>query len=300
MRISTSGFFQTALNQMLGKQSALSHTQQQLASGKKLLTPADNPPGAAQALRIDNKINVYEQYQENIMHAESRLFEEESVTGTVINHLQRVRELTVQGLNGSLGLPERNSIAFEVEGLLNEIVALANSTDASGEFLFAGYQGGDAPFSHDGLGNFSYTGDDGERSLRINDSSYVQTNDSGNAVFNNVVFSGGGVRSVFATVYDVMSDLRANTPNSVSLTDLDNAIDHLGAIRAEVGARLNVLESAADLNASVIYRLSVDLSQVRDLDYAEAISRFTQQSTALEASQKAFLKIQDLSLFKYI
>ncbi len=300
MRISTAGFFQNALAQMLNRQKSLSYTQQQLASGTKLLSPSDNPPAAAQRLRLDTQLKVYDQYNSNISHAQSHLAEEESVLSTTINHLQRVRELTVQGLNGTLGLQERTSISFEVEGLMNEIVSLANSTDATGDYLFAGYQGNTVPFSHDGVGNFTYAGDDGERNVRINDTSYVQTNDSGSAVFNNIAFSGGGQQSVFRTVYTVMSDLRANTPSSTSLTDLDNAIDHLSGARAKIGARLNILDSTSDQNSAVAQRLKQDLSEIQDLDYAEAITRFTLQSTALEASQKAYLQIQNLSLFNLL
>ncbi len=300
MRISTSGFFQMALSQMLNKQRDLSITQQQLASGNRLLSPSDDPPAAAQRIRLDNQINAYSQYQRNIDHAQSRLVQSESVLGSAIGYLQRVRELAIQGMNDSLSAQQRASIAFEVDGLLQESMALANGTDAAGEFLYSGFQGKTTPVVQTAPGVFSYAGDDGERSLRIDDSSYVQTNDGGADVFFKVPAAAGGQQDIFTTIYTVANNLRANAPSSVSLTDLDNAIGHLSSKQAEIGARLNVLDNATDLNGSVAARLTVDISKIQDLDYAEAVTRFTAQSTALEASQKAFLQIQDLSLFKYL
>jgi flagellar hook-associated protein 3 FlgL len=84
---------------------------------------------------------------------------------------------------------------------------------------------------------------------------------------------------------------------SSSLANLDNAQSRILEVRAEVGARLNTVESTRDFLADSALLTEGVLSEIRDLDYAEAISRFTQQNTVLQAAQQSFARITQLSLF---
>jgi flagellar hook-associated protein 3 FlgL len=84
------------------------------------------------------------------------------------------------------------------------------------------------------------------------------------------------------------------------LADLDNALAHLIDVRGEIGARVRALDQQESLNADFAVHLSSTLSSVRDLDYAEALSRLSQELFGLEAAQQAFARAQNLSLFKYL
>jgi len=84
------------------------------------------------------------------------------------------------------------------------------------------------------------------------------------------------------------------------LADLDGAIAHTIDVRGEIGARVRALDQQEALNADFTVHLNTTLSAVRDLDYAEALSRLSQQLFGLDAAQQAFARVQNLSLFKYL
>ena len=84
------------------------------------------------------------------------------------------------------------------------------------------------------------------------------------------------------------------------LADLDNALSHMIDARGEIGARVRALDQQEGLNADFALHLNTTLSAVRDLDYAEAMSRLSQELFGLDAAQQAFARAQNLSLFRYL
>ena len=195
MRISTNELFRQGTGAILEQQAKLSKTQLQLASGQRILTPADDPAGAVRALMLGQTIEVTRQFQLNADVATARLGLEDRVLEGVTNALQRVRELAVQGNNQALGTEDRAAIAVELRQRLDELVGLANTQDANGEYLFAGYQGQTQPFARSASGAVVYSGDQGQRHLQIGPDRQVAVGDSGRDVF--MAIRGGNGR--FAT-----------------------------------------------------------------------------------------------------
>lgn len=118
-------------------------------------------------------------------------------------------------------------------------------------------------------------------------------------------------RDVFATLDRLIAAIEAPAGNPADraklhsnvgqrLTDLDNALAHMSDVRGEIGARVRALDQQESLNADFALHLNTTLSKVRDLDYAEALSRLSQELFGLDAAQQAFARAQNLSLFKYI
>jgi flagellar hook-associated protein 3 FlgL len=118
-------------------------------------------------------------------------------------------------------------------------------------------------------------------------------------------------RDLFATLDRVIAAIdapaaspagRAQMHSNIgqSLADIDNALAHVIDVRGEIGARVRALDQQESLNAEFSVHLNTTLSEVRDLDYAEALSRLSQQLFGLDAAQQAFARAQNLSLFKYI
>lgn len=300
MRLSTSQIFQQAVTAMQNKQTELAKTQLQLATGEKILAPSDDPAAATRILDLNHVIDTTTQYQRNADFAETRLSLEETVLSDVGDLLQRARELSVRANNDTLSAGDRKAIAVEIRTNIDALVQLANSKDAAGEYLFSGFQTNTEPFSDDGLGNFNYAGDQGQRSLQIGAKRQVTVGDSGDAVFMKVDDGAGGVGSIFETLHDFMTDLEANAPSTITLTRLDSAIDTVLNTRSSIGARMNTIENQKNANDSFSLLLQENRSELEDLDYAEAVSRFEQQLLALQASQQTFVKIEGLSLFNYL
>ncbi len=306
MRISTAQMQTQAVDAMLDRQRELGHTQQQLATGKRILSPADDVIGATQVVALQQNIDSIAQFQENAGAAESRLRTEENALTQTINILQRSRELAIQGNNGSMSAENRRAIAAELRENLAATLSLANTVDGNGEYLFAGFNVGTPPFNQvenpvgSGQYDFNYTGDNGQRNIQVGATRQVPVGDPGDEVFVNVPRSGGGTQNLFDSLEQLALNFESNTADLTAADDLLKAIDHLDGFRAKVGARMNAIDSHRAFNADMQVETEKRLSEVRDLDYAEAISRMNLQMASLEAAQKSFSRIQNLSLFNYL
>jgi len=300
MRIGTLHMFRQGINSIIDQQSKLFETQNQLATGKRINSPSDDPTGAAQLVGLSESSKITAQYQDNILAARTRLELEETALGSVGETLQRVRELTIQALNDTNNAMDRAAIAAEVRQLADEVIGLANRKDGNGQFMFAGFQVLTTPFSEAPPGTFTYNGDQGQRQIQIGSARQIADGDSGQAVFMDIPDGGGGFESIFATLETLASDLEANTPNGASLDQLDNAMNQFLGFRASIGARLNALDSQEKINVTMLIQLEKTRSVIEDLDYAEAASRLSRESVTLQAAQQAFVKVQNLNLFNYI
>jgi len=292
--------FQGGLNSMLDQQARVYKTQLQLGTGKQFASPADNPTAAAQVLGLNETLSITGQYKANITAAASRLELSDTALGTAVNVLQRARELAVRGLNGSLGADERRMVAQEVRQLGNEMMALANSQDGNGDYMYAGSRVQGAPFSDNGSGTFSYAGDQVQRQIQIGAGRQIAVGDSGLDVFMKVPSTAGGYEDVFSTLNTLATDLEANTPQLDSLAQLDNGMEHLLQVRASVGARLNSIDNQEEINSFLEVQLASVRSNVEDLDIAEAYSRLTQETLVLQSAQAAYSRVAGLSLFNYL
>lgn len=300
MRVSTAQLFEQRVSAMLTQQAQLSRTELQLSTGKRLVSPADDPAAALRNLQLEDRKSQNAQFIQNIDRAQGRLELEEGVLATGVDLLQRVRDLAVSALNATLNPADLQTIEVEVRSLLDGLVAAANTQNASGEFLFGGYQTANAPFADTGGGNVAYNGDQGQQHLQVSATRQLAVADNGADVFLAVPVSGGGTRSIFDVVNDFSNALAAGTPQSSTLTDIDAAMDRLLSVRAEVGSRLRAVDDQRDINESFGLVLEREQSDLVDLDYTEAISRFNRQLLAFQASEQVFAKVQNLSLFNFL
>lgn len=300
MRISSFQVFRQGVNSILDQQAQLYETQNQLSTGKRINSPSDDPISAARLIGLSESARTTEQYQENILTAQSRLELEEGALASVGDALLRVRELAVAGQNSTYGPDERNALALEVRQLAGEVLGLANRKQANGQFMFAGYQVQTVPFSETAPGVFSYAGDAGQRMIQVGPARQIADGDSGQAVFMDIPDGGGGFESVFATLETLASELEANVSNVGTIDQLDRAMEHLVGFRATTGARLNALESQQTINEALLLQLEVTRSGIEDLDYAEAASRLSHETITLQAAQQAFVRVQELNLFNFL
>lgn len=185
MRISTFWMQQSAVNAMLDQQAQVAHTQLQVSTGRRILAPSDDPAGAAQALSLSHADAANTQYQRNIDAANSRLGTEDQALSSVSDLIGRVRSLALEGVNGTLGADDRKNIATEIRQRLSQLVALANTRDSNGEYLFAGNATRTQPFVQSG-DVVSYLGDQGQRAIAIAPGQTIATGDPGSDVFQNI------------------------------------------------------------------------------------------------------------------
>lgn len=195
MRISTGMIFDSGLTSLGKLSSQLLQTQQQLSTGRKVLTPADDPVAAVGILQANQAIDLTQQYKKAHDNANSTLAFVESQLKSAGDVLSEARTLVVQAGNPGLSDADRKSIAVQLRASFEHLLGLANTQDASGQFVFAGYQGNVQPFAGTVESGVAYFGDDGQRALQVSSSQQVAVSDSGNRIFNRIA-SGNGVFSL--------------------------------------------------------------------------------------------------------
>ena len=191
MRLSTNTIHEQGVNTILKQQEALLHVQQQVSTGRRVLTPADDPTAAALALDVKQASALNTQYAENRTAAASQLGFAEGVLDGITNLIQNVQTAAVSAGNAAFSNADRLSIARELRGRFNELVGFANSSDATGQYLFSGFQGDTKPFSQTTTG-VQYNGDQGERLAQIGASRQIAANSSGTDLFERIK-NGNGV-----------------------------------------------------------------------------------------------------------
>ena len=399
MRISSIEQFQQGIDSILNQQAKLNQTQLQLATGKKVLKPSDDPAVATQLLNLSSLKANNLQYDRNINTALNELELQESVLASSGNVLQRVRELVIQANNATQGPQTREAIADEISNLADELLQLANTKSPSGEYIFAGYNSRTPAFAKSGAG-YIYQGDQGQRLLQVSEDTQLAVRDNGADVFQGMMTgdgrfllespesnTGDGLVKMSSTIdaisdnysitfiqanpgdpllysvsgedvgavatgtfaageainfngisieiagspvngdsYAINRSVRQDVFQSVqsiadallagggtaaqsskrvndlgqSISTMDQALEHLQSRRTIVGNRLQALDTRADENANGLLRLERQTSELNDLDFAEAVSRLNLQTTALQAAQQSYIKIQGLSLFNYL
>jgi flagellar hook-associated protein 3 FlgL len=261
MRVSTTQIFRNGIDSIQQNQVELSRTQQQLASGRRILSPSDDPAGAVQALQLRSSVDKVEQYQRNADMLTQRLQLSETTVGSVVSGLQRVRELALQGNDATQTAESRRYIAGEIRQALGELQQLANSKDANGEYIFAGLSSFTQPFVAGAGGQVEFQGDQGQRSLQISAVRQVPVGDSGFDVFmsvpngNGTFFvqddpgnSGTGVIDAGSLV-----DAGAWIPDTYTIEFGENSAGE--RIYQIVGAVTgNVLPASGDVDDAPVYR----------------------------------------------
>src|SRR5690606_33762817 len=129
MRISTQQMFGRGLDSMQDVNSQLQKTQMQISTGKRLLTPSDDPVASARIVQLNQELSLNKQYQSNIDMAENRLTMQDDLLGSINDVLHRVRELTTQAGNGALSVEDKNTIAAELRQRLDQVAGMMNSKD---------------------------------------------------------------------------------------------------------------------------------------------------------------------------
>jgi len=223
----------------------------------------------------------------------------EVTLSSVTELLQDVRTTAVAAGNGVLGDTERGFMATELSGRLEQLLGLANSRDAMGNYMFSGFQTDAPAFSKDASGVVSYVGDTGQRLIQVDASRQMSATAPGSTVFQ------GGGQDVFDTLNDLITLLKTpGMPTAADLgtakTRIDQALGNILTVRASVGTRLQELDALDYAGEDRDLQYSQTLSELQDLDYTKALTQLSQQQATLEAAQRTFVTVSGLSLFKFL
>jgi flagellar hook-associated protein 3 FlgL len=196
MRISSTTFHNDAVAQMDALQAELARTQQQLSTGLKIQSAADDPAGMAQVNQMNVEISASMQYVTNSNAAQTNLKLEEQALADASNVMQEANSLAVQANNSSLTAAQRQNIATALQQDLQSLVSIANRTDSNGNYLFGGYANTSAPFTQSG-NTVTYNGANAVSQVQISPNQSISTGDTGTTAFMNIP-TGNGTFTVSA------------------------------------------------------------------------------------------------------
>lgn len=188
--ISTLTFQSNAVDSIEALENAISTTQNQLSTGLTLQNAADNPAAMVQVNQLNTELSASQQYSSNGDLVSTNLKLEEQALTSATNVLQSVQSLADEANNSSLSSSQRQDIGTQLSQQLQQLVAVANSTDGNGNYLFSGYASTTQPFSQSG-DTVTYSGADETSQVQIGANQSVSTSDTGSSVFMNVPAGNG-------------------------------------------------------------------------------------------------------------
>lgn len=393
-RISSFHNYQSVQNDLRRQENKVHHNQEQLASGKQLTKPSDNPLATHYIQSIGQQEEQLKQYLDAIVLVRNRLENQEVVIANAEEFTDESKRISMELINGAYSPEDRAAKKRELEEIANNFLALVNTQDESGNYVFAGTKPKTQPFFRDNDGSVVYTGDDYQRKMKIASNIELGINYPGNHLFSEIpnpfgdfepqydlqegselllgqatsasednsnykvtfvdmsngkfgyqlekdgsivqvddyspvdgikyegvniqlkgqVSAGDSItlepRQTFS-IFDAFRETMQWSESSVSdasataklhqmTEEFQAAFIHLNKARTDVGARLSTLDIQEQNHEDFNLSLAKAKSNFEDLDYSKAVIEFSENSRALQASQQAFGKTKDLTLFNYI
>jgi len=301
MRVTTLMSSRATLRDLNDGMSRLTRLQSQLASGKQITRPSDDPYGTSRALALRGELGGLDQFQRNVDDGTGWLNTSDTALGQMSDVLARVRELLVQGGTDTAGPSSRAAIADEIDQLAESVKQEAN-VQYGGRFVFSGTATDTAPYVLGGADR--YQGDAGTITRAIGPGVELPIDTD----VSTLLGDGQAARDdkLLNTLRDISDHLRGNTSTDADAlrgTDLqriDASLDVLNGIRADVGARTNRLATAGSRLAGLALNSTKLLSDVEDADMAQTITQYTTQQAAYSAALKAGANILQSSLLDFL
>ncbi|MFI3275583.1 flagellar hook-associated protein FlgL [Vibrio sp.] len=298
MRVSTNQYSQMMSSSLNNNSLGLNKLMQQMATGKRVLLPSDDPMAATRSMSLGRQQAAIGQYQSNIDSADLALKSQETYLSNSTDVMLQIRDLMLWAGNDTNGPDEREAIASELEQLQDTLVSLINAKDENGKYIFSGNEVNTKPLDKDEDGNWVYNGDDGVREVVIGDGVTIKLNVNAGDIF----FS--GETNLFDQLDSLITELRDpdfNLEDSDVIEQSLNTLDEaLGLVTGEItnlGVRQNTLTTMSDGHSEVELFNNQLIGQLEDLDYADAMLEFNNYLLALQATQATYMNTANMSLF---
>ncbi|SHM27098.1 flagellar hook-associated protein FlgL [Vreelandella subglaciescola] len=199
MRISSVTMYEQSAASINRQQGEFLKISQQMASGRRVVNPSDDPQAASRAVGVDQSRAVTQQYADSRISARNSLSQTESILNSVSDAVTSAKTLLIQASSDTLSDVDRESIASELHGVYETMIGQANATDGNGRYLFGGYADNAPPFvkeanaDPDAAPNVKYKGDSNAREQRIDASRKMPVTSNGEDIFMSVPSGAGYV-----------------------------------------------------------------------------------------------------------
>lgn len=283
-------------NNMQRSLSATQLLQEKLSSGREISKPSDSPGGTSSALSLRATIKRHEQFDRNANDGAGWLGEADNALQSSSAVLRRARDLAASAINPTMTASDREALALEVDGLREQLLALAN-TNRLGRPLFSGTSmpaPGQPSIAYDAAG--TYVGDAGKVFRPVAEGANVQINLTGPEIYG----PAGG--DAFKVLADLSAHIRANSTSiaAVDIKDIDTALTRVQTGLATVGTRTNQLETLQSRNTLNKDNRVASLNEIESIDLPKTLTDLQLQQMAYQASLSAAAKVIQPSLMDFL
>lgn len=275
----------------------MADSEGRISSGKAVTRPSDDPSATLRALDTRADLRHQAQYERNASDAAGWLNTADSTLLSTVERLTRARDVLVGAVNAGVDQVARNASAGEVESIRSELIGLANTTYL-GRPVFAGAASTTTAYSAAG----EYRGDAAAVVRSVGPGSDLQVNLSGETVYGVRDAGDPANGDLFQVLERVAADLRAGDVAEAAkgLTRVDAAMSRIGECQAALGTRSRQLEALNERNASLVIDLRTGLSEVEDIDYAQAVIEVKTQEMAYNAALSVTAKVIQPTLLDFL
>jgi flagellar hook-associated protein 3 FlgL len=270
---------------------------QQLSSGQRVSVPSDDPAASATLVRLQAQAATVDQYTTNAQSALSQAQESDSVISSVVSTLNSAITIGTEGANGTTSTSDRQALATQIQGLLSNVVSLANTT-YQGVSLFGGTVSGTAAFTADSSSStgYKYNGNNGVNQIQVGETLSVQANIPGSTLFDNSSGSVLGALSGLANALQSGSSADIGTATAAVTT----ALNYVTAQHTVYGNTINQLQSQETFLASDTVTLTSAQTSLVGIDTATAAENLSQAETSNSAILTASARVLQNNLLDYL
>lgn len=300
MRITNSTMVDTFLNDLNTNLNNMQKSQDQLASGKNISKPSDDPYGTVRQMQLNNEVDRNNQYLSNIQDSAEWIDTTDTALGQVSDALQRIRQLMISSADSAKTQTDIDSNKAEVLQQIEQI-AQAGNTQFDGKYIFSGKDVTEKPFLSDGNGNISLNvSGDGVINREISSGVVIGINVSANEMLKGTAASGNDLPSTLTKVVTALTNGDTTSLGGDLLSQISDNIDNVTRCRGEVGAKENRMNSAKSKNQDETLNLTTVLSSIEDVDVSQKIMEFNEMQAAYDASLMTGAKILQKSLVDFL
>jgi flagellar hook-associated protein 3 FlgL len=297
--------YQQNVNNISNAMASVHHNHHQLAEGKKLLTPSDDPANTSQALSCRHTLTGIKQHGIAREYASNTLgYEDSALNGMSYLLTNNLIEKIVAAGNGTYSTEKKTILANELQNIRDSLINLANSKNSHGRYIFSGYKTTSQPFSPvEG----SYSGGNKAMTQWIDDGLEMQISHLGSDIF--ISEKHGNLFERLSDTVAALKDDSEDAQETLSLVlqqmnqSINYSMDSLGKIQTSVGANLQMLERLgfnSDINAIRVienYQENIGSDEKSKIQLHSELF-ITEQ--ALQSSMLLFKSMKDISLFNMI
>ena len=290
LSIFTNAASMASTNAMNKSNNLLSTAMERLGTGKRINSAADDAAGLQIATRLQGQTNGMSVAQRNISDATALLQTAEGAFDEVSNIMYRMKDLATQAANDTNTAKDRTAINSELNELNSELNNIMKNTSYAGDKLF----GASGKFANEM--NFQI-GSSTDETMKVNLSADLKGGATGllnaSGAFSDIGKTGAGASSYYNTASGMKIESADGAKNMI--TDLENALNSVGKVRSEMGAKINRLGHTAANLANMKDNTDLALSNIRDADYATEASSMSRNQLLAQTSMSMLKQSNSMS-----